>query len=357
MKTSKIITVLATCLIVANCFSQHRNSSGTERVKIVAEDASLTIATKTATIGQTNQSAIAIAGALIPPLIDIGTKVVTHYSEKSAGLYTGSYNCKASMDGFYSNVVRTDDGKSIQRITVNLPVLQIERQIVIKGQNSPSVAVQLTLTPSLSSDGRAFRYVLLHGTEFHYNYSIAKTIRKFNYMDISIDIKVKSISVNKEKYEVADLRGTTMDLHMIQVKTGTNTVMKDVTSGWIPLPPPNTKTNPPATQITTVLTTSSKTVSPATATDKATPTSSVSTDTELKTEQKDVAEDESQFTNTGLLEFDITVTETNIYKVKAEERQKLIENTSEPVADLLKKIVEKATKSDEGDGKNKEETK
>lgn len=355
MKTSKIITALATCLIVANSYSQHRNSSGTDRVKIVAEDASLTIATKTATIGQTNQSAIAIAGAIIPPLIDIGTKVITHYSERSAGLYTGSYNCKASMDGFYVNAVRADNGQSIQQITINLPVLKIERQIIIKGQSSPSVAVLLTLTPVLSSDGRAFRYVLLQGTQFYYNYSIAKTVRKFDYMDISIDIKVKSISVNKEKYEVADLRGTTMDLHIIQVKTGTNTVTKDITSGWIPLPPPNTKTNPPATHITTVLTTSSKTVSPTTATDKAAPTSSVSTDSELKTEQKDVAEDESQYTNTGLLEFDITVTETNIYKVKAEERQKLIESTSEPVVDLLKKIVEKATKSGDDDDKEKEE--
>lgn len=346
MKKSSTLLVAAAIILALSGNAQHRNSSHNKRVKVLTSEAILGISPKISTIGNTHQSFAAIAGAVIPPVLEIGKTVVKHYSEKNAKLYAASYSCYGSMDGFYKQAIKSDDGKTLESIDVYLPELKIERKIILKKKAEAKTAVELTLVPELSKDGTAFRYVLKSGTEFDYHYSIAKTIRKYDYLTVSIDIKVKSISVNKGKYEVNDLRTTNILLQNVQVMAGKNTVARTVTSGWIPLPPPTIVANPPSDKTETVETTTTKTTSPVEVVGKpAVSTNTITTEKLLKSEKKKVSEDEAKYTDTGLLEIEVTVTETNIYKVKAEEQQKLIESTSDPVSTLLNTIVEQATKS------------
>jgi hypothetical protein len=50
--------------------------------------------------------------------------------------------------------------------------------------------------------------------------------------------------------------------------------------------------------------------------------------------------------NSGLYEIEISVTETNPFKIKAENNQKMIKNLSDPFADLLKKVIKEIIKEE-----------
>jgi hypothetical protein len=160
------------------------------------------------------------------------------------------------------------------------------------------LAVRIKLKAELSFDKTAFRYKVVDS--LIYNYSIAKTVRNFDYIDLNLQINFKNIFISKNEYVIKDLRTTNISIPLIHVGF-MNGVSDDIYSGWIPLP----------------------------------------------TRSTDIAETETETdvisNNTGLYEIEIVATETNPYKIKAENKNEMFEATGESVVETLKALLESLT--------------
>jgi hypothetical protein len=280
---------------------------------------------------QTQQGAalLAAAGSILTPVVDLVVKSVQQKVKKNALAYKGEFKCSVSGDKFYKNDV-----------TAALPKLTMKR-IIKSTDGTDQVAVEIELVPELSEDKTAFRYFVKD--KCVYNYSIAKTKGDYDYIDLNIEIKIKNIFINKGEYKIDDLRTTTINIPMIHVGK-TKQVEEKVYSGWIPLPTRSTgkkKEAAPIKEETTVVKTNKEGV--------------IETNKEETTVKKSDAEDYGQIKdNTGLYEIEITATETNPYKIKAENKQELIESSSESVTDIFKAIIESLTKEKDAEKKDAE---
>jgi hypothetical protein len=300
MKKTILFTLLA--VVAQNqLFAQLKNYGREGKIKIIADKTTLKITHTQVPIFQApadqkmQTPLLAVASAVISPAITFIEKTIKEKAKKDALAYNASYKCNASGQGFYNNSGVTD-----------LPKLTLKRRIkTIDGEEL--TAVDIDFIPEMSSDKTAFRYFVKNKCK--YNYSIAKTKRFYDFIDLTFEIKFKSIYVKDAEYKIEDLRITTLSIPMVEVGN-TQQLSEEAYSGWIPLPPKST-----------ILTT--KGIAP----------------------KNDVYDMINK--NTGLYEIEITATETNPYKIKAENKQSIIESSGEPAAELLNTFIESMLKKDD----------
>ena len=327
--TSSLIAVV---LLSSSCGSL-KNYNATSSSHIVSEKTELKITPISARTDK-NQAAglLAAAAAIGPTLVDFGVKTLQQKLKADALKYTGSYKAATSEEKF--------------RITENvilLPQLQILRSIVLEDGNAAAVsAVDFKLIPVQSEDQTAFRYKL-DNSSFKYDYSIAKLSGKARYVDLTVEIKVKSLSVSSGEYKLNDVRTVTLNIPMVRV--GTPSLTGDIYSGWIPLLPKSVfdqeKTEDVKERKITTKTEGSK--------------APVTSSEEVIT--KDVVKKKPQpiNINTGLYEIEVNITEVNPVKIKAEQRAAFIEASSESGTAVLKAVIESLTKEKDKEEEKKEE--
>jgi hypothetical protein len=319
-----ILTIVAAIMLQAQVYSQLVNYNDKGKIKILAEKTTLSIIGVNTKLKPDAQAAglIVAAGSILPPVIDLVVTTIKEKAKKNALAYNGEYKSFVSGEKFYTS----NDYAS-------LPKLTLTRKIK-KTDGSDDVAVNIDLIPELSADKTAFRYYIKDKCE--YKYSIAKTKGNYDYVDVNIEIKFKSLSVNKDEYKLNDLRTTIVTIPMVHVGN-TTTLAEAVYSGWIPLPPRSTAKNTdvePVTEEKTVVKTNNAGVKE-------------STKEETTTKKSNSEEYEKLADNTGLYEIEITATETNPYKIKAENKQKVIESSSESGTEILKEVIKELTKEKE----------
>ena len=319
-----IITIVVAIMLQTQVCCQLVNYDDNGKFKILAEKTNISITGVNTKIKPEAQAAglIAAAGAILPPVIDLFVTNIKEKAKKNALAYKGEYKSFVSGEKFYTS-----------NDYVSLPKLTLTRKIK-KTDGADDVAVNIELIAELSADKTAFRYYIKDKCE--YKYSIAKTKGDYDYLDVNIEIKFKSISINKEEYKLNDLRTTIVTIPMVHVGK-TTTLAEAVYSGWIPLPPRSTakKTDvEPVTEEKTVVKTNNAGVKE-------------STKEETTTKKSNSEEYEKLADNTGLYEIEITVTETNPYKIKAENKQKIIESSSEPGTEVLKAVLKELTRKKE----------
>jgi len=319
-----IFTILATVVLQSQVYSQLKNYNDNGKIKILTEKTTLSITEVETPLTQTQQGAalLAAAGNILTPVVDLVVKSVQEKVKKNALAYKGEFKCSVSGDKFYKNDV-----------VAALPKLTMKR-IIKSTDGTDQVAVEIELVPELSEDKTAFRYFVKD--KCVYNYSIAKTKGDYDYIDLNIEINIKNIFINKGEYKIDDLRTTTINIPMIHVGK-TKPLEEKVYSGWIPLPTRSTgkkKEAAPIKEETTVVKTNKEGV--------------IETNKEETTVKKSDAEDYGQIKdNTGLYEIKIIATETNPYKIKAENKQKIIESSSESGTEILKAVIKELTKEKE----------
>lgn len=325
-----IITIVAAIVLPIQVYCQLINYNDKGSVKLLAEKTTLSIIGVNAKLTPDEQFAglIAAAGAILPPIIDLVVTNIKEKVKKNALSYKGEYKGFVSGEKFYMS----NDNAS-------LPKLTLTRKIKLKADQSDQVAVKIEIIPELSSDQTAFRYKIQDKCE--YNYSIAKTKCKYDYIDVNIEIKFKSLSIIKDEYKLNDLRTTIITLPMVHVGN-TKALSESVYSGWIPLPPRSTAKyidTEPVTEEKIVIKTNNTGVKD-------------TTKEETSTKKSNSERFDKLADNTGLYEIEISVTETNPYKIKAENKQTLVESSSESGTAILKAAVKVLT--EEKDEKKEE---
>jgi|GEM_PF-3337255 len=321
-----IFTSVILLILSQHLFAQLVNYSDKKSVKILGENTTLTITGISTNPTQTKQvlGIEAVAGTILPPVIDYMAAAIEDHAAKEALKYQGSYTCSASDDGFYAGLEE-----------VLLPKVSIRRIVkTLKGDDV--TAVEIDLMPELSADKTAFRYMTKD--HFIYNYSIVKTKGRYDYINLDLIIKFKSLSVQKEEYKLADLRTTTIHVPLIHVGKTTQ-LPEPIFSGWIPLPP---RSNVKVT-LDSVLTRKAESTTKLINSNKKESVRTETVNTSYKT--TDFKRIQSR---TGLYEIEITATESNPYKIRAENRKSFVEHTSEPASDAAKAGVEVLT-TEEGD--------
>lgn len=305
--------------------AQLGNYSASGEVKIVGQRTSLTISTTSTEVKTENQAATSLVGSLLSPIVDIFVKGAQEKAKQNVAKFQSSFVVNASGSAFWADETH-----------VNLPTLTIERKVILKGSSSETDAMKITLTPELSPDKTAFRLVAKTLT---FPYSAAKTRGDFDYIDISLDIKFKALIVDKTKYESKDLRATNVTITM--VKAGATAIPSGTfQSGWLPLLPiPTLEIETDVTEKSIVTTESKGTKDAKPVDDKM-----VATTTTLKKKAKDV---QRLITNAGNYEFEVTVNQSNPYKSKAENKQKMIEASSDGTSTLFKTLIEALFKKKE----------
>jgi hypothetical protein len=319
-----IVTIVTAIMLQTQVYCQLVNFNEKGKVKILAEKTTLSITGVSTKLKTDEQAAglIAAAGAILPPVIDFVVTNAKEKAKKNALAYKGEYKSFVSGEKFYTS----NDYASLPKLTLTRTIKKTDRSDV--------VAVKIELIPELSADKTAFRYYIKDKCE--YNYSIAKTKKNYDYVDVSIEIKFKSLSINKDEYKLNELRTTIITIPMVHVGN-TTTLTEVVYSGWIPLPPRSTAKNTetePVTEEKTVIKTDKNGVKEKTI-------------EETTTKKSNVEEYEKLADNSGLYEIEITTTETNPYKIKAENKQKIIESSSESGTEILKAVIKELTKEKE----------
>jgi hypothetical protein len=325
-----IITFLVAYLSQSQVYSQLKNYNDNGKVKIIAENTTLSITTVDAKLVSDNQVAgLAVAaGAILSPVIDLIVNSVKEKAKKNALAYKGEFKCSTSEENFYKN----NDYAALPKITI--------KRVIKTFGGDDKKAVEIEMVPELSTDKTAFRYFIKD--KFTYNYSIAKTKGSYDFIDLNLEIKFKSLSINKDEYKINDLRTTTINIPMIHVGKTTQ-LSEGVYSGWIPLPPRSnvkfTKKSDDSTEDKTIIKTTSN-------------GKKETTKEETTITKHDVSDYEKIADNTGLYEVEITATETNPYKIKAENKKEIIESSSESATGILKAVIESFTKEKDEEKKD-----
>jgi hypothetical protein len=310
-----------------SCRTQLENYNRDGAVKIVTQKAWLSITQDPEKeVKNEKEAAGAVIGSILSPLIDIGFAAAKEKAKQNAAKYKSSFVVSASGSGFWAGENK-----------VKLPVLTIMRKATPTG-GSEAEAMKLTLKPELSPDKTAFRYVV--STPLIYTYSTAKTTRDYDYIDVTLDIKFKALLVTKSQYEVKDLRATSIVIPALLPGSTSLPTEGLNPSGWLPFPAK------PSLEVETDVTEhETKTVEEKGSKEGKNVNDRLVTNT--KTLKKRAKETQTIKTNAGLYEFEITVTESNPYKIKAENKQQLIESTTDTSATFFKAIVDAIFKKEE----------
>lgn len=310
-------------------WAQTKNYNAAGKVPILSDKVHLQIEVVSDSLTKTNkESAGVLLGSLLPPVIDFGMTAIKSLNKRNALKYKAEYKASASKDAFFRDESH-----------VNLPGLILTRQIVLKDGGRAVNAVSILLQPELSADRNAFRYRLQSVT---YNYSIAKTRRSYDYIEAALDIKFKNVTINKNQYEVKDARITSIVIPMIKLgDTYTIDPKQPICSGWIPFP------SKPVIEQTKDVTEGEIKRTVTEVTKNGVPQPAETTTQTTSTQKKQIKDLVVVNEKSGMYEIEITVTETNPYKIKAENKQQIIEDTSDPATNLLKTVVSTLTKPKE----------
>lgn len=318
-----IITSILVLLLDASVFCQLKNYNESGKVKILTEETMLTIDglnTKEKPVEPMFVGTAAAIGSILPSAVGYVMEVVGEKLKRNALAYKGEYICSGSEENFYNNKSDT-----------LLPKLTI-RRIIKTVDNVDLDAARIILIPELSKDRTAFRYYV--SSDFKYDYSIARTKGKYDYIDLTLEINFKSISLNKSEYKINDLRTTTISVPQILVGKAYSIKEKHY-SGWIPLPPKSTLKIVLPSDSTREIKTTAKTNNEG-KTEKSKEETKV---TKFKIDDTKIIAD-----NTGLYEVSVKAVETNPYKIKVENRQQFIENTNESLTGLIEAVTKAITK-------------
>lgn len=325
MKHSLTILLL---LCAASTQAQLKNYTADKKVKVLSEKTCLKISESPHSLTDSLQGFAAVAGALLSPTIDLVSSVVKTEAKRRALLFKGEYSAAASGSGFYQSSTQ-----------VNLPDLTLTREVLIKGEAKTTEAASIVLKAELSPDKLAFRYRV---AEVKYAYSIAKTKGAWDYIDVSLELTIKTLALNKSQYELKDLRGTSIQIPMIKVGGSyTLNASQPIYSGWIPFPPRPTvemEVDKIEKEKKTVVVENTKNGEPL-------PKETNKSETTTSKRAKELIAVEGR---SGVYEIGLRVLETNPYKIKAENKQKLVEDAGGKAADLLKavgELLEKKTES------------
>lgn len=323
----RILFISLLFVAIASCRSQLENYNTDGAVKIVTQKAWLSIDQDSEKeVKNEKEAAGAVIGSILAPLVDVGFAVAKEKAKQNAAKYKSSFVVSASGSGFWAGENK-----------VKLPVLTIMRKATPTGGLEAS-AMKLTLRPELSPDKTAFRYTV--ADPFIYLYSTAKTDGVYDYIDVTLDIKFKALIVAKGQYEVKDLRGTSIVIPALRPGQASLPSEGMTASGWLPFPAK------PSLEVETDVTEQEiKTVEEKGSKEGKNVNDKVVTDT--KTLKKRAKETQTLKTNAGLYEFEITVTESNPYKIKAENKQQLTEASADSSASFLKAIIDAIFKKEE----------
>lgn len=271
---------MSAAVMLAQDYSYHENSQS-RGIETFAERVTLDITPIRTRIAEDRETVVPAIGAIAAPLINVGLSVAKARLAKNAKQYMASYACANSGERFFES-----------RQIVHLPQLTLKRSITIADRGSPggmkaTEALTIVLMPELSSDKRAFRYIV---KEVVMGYSKARTRGKFDFIDIQLDMIFRSLSVDGAKPEVSNIRAFTLVIPAVKP----NQVYDISTlprSSWLPFPP--------TPQIT-----------------------------------KGVGD----YNGTGMYEFQIMVTESNAYKVRAENKQFMMDKSGDSLSELAEEI-------------------
>lgn len=275
-------------ILVLNAAAQTRAYSDKKHLRIVADKTTLSIRDSSVSLLEENQSAIlTTAGIVLPPAADFVSALLEGAATRDAKKYQSGYSASVSSDHFYA-----EENEAF------LPILTLKRWVKDKkGKNH--LAASIEFRPELSADKTAFRFVV--HDNFIYQYATAKTTGKYDYLQLNVSINVKNLSIQKEEYRMATLRSTGLLIPMVHVGQ-TRKLDDPVYSGWIPLPAPSTA--------------------------------------KAKGSTRDYIRLPGK---TGLYEIDISVTETNAYKVRAEDKQVIIKSSADEASDVFKAGIRSTT--------------
>ncbi|RQO65294.1 hypothetical protein DBR43_31100 [Pedobacter sp. KBW06] len=320
MKTIYIMA-LAT-LFCLESSAQIKNYDNSGSIKIVGEKTILRLTEKEIYLEKGQQAAglLTAVGTIAPALIGLGVKTVQEKLKNEALKYTGTYKAANSAQGFYSS-----SGY------VKPPIIEVERKVFIAG-GQPVTAAKITFIPELSKDQTAFRYKLDTGA-FLCRYSIAKIRSGYNLLDLTVEIKVKNLSVAAGEYKLNELRSVLVTIPMVRVNATTK-FGEDIYSGWIPFPPRST-VDSVVTKVDKVsqLVKSENLLTNKLSTHAMESKASSTYGVKVLRPKKESSE---------LYEVEVIVTETNPFKIRAEQRKAFVDSTAESGTALLKAIVEAA---------------
>lgn len=282
------LALCLTCILTYSAAAQTRAYSDKNHLRIVADKTTLSIRDSSVSLLEENQSSlITTAGIVLPPAADFVSALLVGAATRDARKYQSSYSASVSSDHFYAEANEA-----------LLPILTLKRWFKDRKGND-HLAASIEFRPELSADKTAFRFVVRDN--FLYQYTTAKTTGRYDYLQLNLVINARSLSIQKEEYRIAVLRTTTLQIPMVHVGQ-TRKLSEAVYSGWIPLPAPSTAK------------------------------AKGSTREYVRLPGK-----------TGLYEIDITVTETNSYKVRAEEKQIMIKSSSDEASDVIKAGIRSTT--------------
>jgi len=324
----KIICSLVVFFCIHVAFAQnysYTSDSKRKGIEVFGESVELKIEPEKISLPGAEREAVgAIVGAIAGPVIDVVVTLAKNAAEKKAKQYIAEYSCANSSEAFYES-----------REKANLPKLTIQRWIRIKDSKSNTIAkeqaVLIVLVPELSKDKLAFRYKL---GQIKLDYSKAKTKKDYDFIDFKLDVKFKALTVIGDKYEVAELRAFTMNI--TSIKPGADYDVSEVAkSSWLPLlqaPSPNVEI-PGKIDTTKTFKKYEKAIG-----NKSTE-NYTETLKEAISSTKTILQPSGEYSKSGTYEFEVAITESNPYKIKAENKQQFIEKTSEPGTELLKAIA------------------
>jgi hypothetical protein len=263
-------------------YSYDQNSQ-TLGIQTVTERASLEISPVRTKILEERETVLPVMGVLAAPLVNVGFSILKATLQKQAKQYQATYACGNSGDAFFES-----------RQYANLPELTIRRSITLVDPRDRSVlkdadALLIVLEPELSSDKHAFRYRVKSVNMY---YSKARTKGKYDFIDVQLDIIFRSLATDATKQEVATLRAFSLVIPSVKANTAYDPSFLPKSS-WLPFPP--------ALQL-------SKGV--------------------------------GVYDKTGPYEFLINVTESNPYKVRAENRQFVFDKSNDAISSLAAEIAD-----------------
>ncbi|RZJ73071.1 hypothetical protein [Flavobacterium sp.] len=326
----KIYVVLGVLSILVS-YSQKRNFTDKGKINVYGETVCLTVTENPVCVDSCKKadgSSVligALAATVIPAVVDFMVPVIKQKVKNNALSYTGTYKAVVSRHNFYS-----------KKSEALLPSFKIDRTILVKEGDGivPRQATQIAVGSEISNDKTAFRFSI--ADDLIYSYSKAKTTGDYDYLDLQIEIKVKSMSVVKGEQKLIELRTVLIDVPIVHVGT-TNKLRNTYYSGWIPLPARSQSKGEVKTKTTDQKTTSTS---------------------KDKKSAVVVEKIESEKTENGFVDIDgpscqyeleVIVTETNPYKIRAENKKEMIDASSEAGAAVLKALTAGLIKSDDNE--------
>lgn len=317
----KNITFLILSVLTAvQANAQLRNYSARGSIKILTEKTTLKINPLDSKItpDQNGLALLAAVGTIAPAVVDFAVKTVQEKVKKEALKYIGIYKASSSDEGFYKSPTYAA-----------LPGFTIKREIV-----TPDLALitasEFSFVPEFSKDRSAFRLKFAPDS-FTYRYSVAKLNSPYNFIDLAVEVKIKGLTVTGGVYKLIELGAVLVNIPMIK-PGGTNTFDKKIYSGWLQLLPKSSFDTIGA---------KIDTVSKRTSTYDELLRKHVSNLTETIISTSFGVKKPFEFTkSSGLYEMEVTVTETNPYKIRAEQRTALVDSTAESGTAVLKSLIE-----------------